>query len=116
MKYPSLLVVIFVALPHLAHAQSFQAFFRNLLTFIDAVVIPFILGLAFVFFVINVVRYFILGSTTDEGRENAKNLALYSVLAFFTIIIFWGVVNMLSSSIGLQGKAAPTPDYFQANP
>ncbi len=103
--------------PTLAHAQtSLQTVFKNLGLFINSTIIPFILGLAFLFFVINTFRYFILGGDSDESREKAKTLALYSVFAFFIIVVFWGVVNLLASSIGLQGKTTPTPDYIEKNP
>ena len=111
-----ILTVTLITLPQFTYAQSLQAFFANLLTFTNDIIVPFILGIAFVIFIINAIRYFVIGSTSEEGRDKAKDLALYSVFAFFIIIIFWGVVNMLSSSIGLQGTTAPTPDYIEANP
>ena len=103
-------------LPVFAYAQtSLQTVFKNLGLFINSTIIPFILGLAFLLFVINAFRYFILGGDSDESREKAKSLALYSVLAFFVIIIFWGVINLLASSTGLEGKTAPVPDYVEKN-
>jgi succinate dehydrogenase/fumarate reductase cytochrome b subunit len=110
-------------LPFLTHAQAatstptsgLQLFFRNLLNFINTAIIPFILGIAFLFLAINVVRYFIIGAGNEDSREKAKSLALYGVLAFVVIIVFWGVVNLFSSSIGLGGQTAPTVDYVQIN-
>ena len=97
--------------------NGLQNFFKNLLTFINDKFIPFLIGLAFLLFIINAIRYFVIGGAEEEGRENAKNLALYSVLAFFTIIIFWGVINMLTSSLTSLGinKNVPTPDYIEKN-
>ena len=127
MKRIFLLAVSFTLLPLLTIAQApaaspatggngLQNFFKNLLTFIDTKLIPFLIGLAFLFFVINAIRYFVFEGAEEEGREKAKNLALYSVLAFFTMVVFWGIVNLLASSTGLQGKAAPVPDYIEKNP
>ena len=67
----------------------------------------------FLFLIINVIRYFVIGGNNDEGKEKAKNLALYSVLAFTVIIVFWGFINLIASSIGLDGKDAPPSDYVQ---
>ena len=36
------------------------------------------------------------------------------VAAFVIIIVFWGVVNLLASSLGFAGESAPTPDYMEA--
>ncbi len=102
-------------LPYLAHAQSLQTFFTNLITFINSAVIPFILGIAFLFFTINVIRYFVVGAGNEESREKARSLALYGVFAFVLITVFWGIVNLLSSSIGLDGKTAPAVDYVKMN-
>ena len=98
-------------LPHLTFAQTMQKLFQNIPQFIDTTLIPFLFGMAFLVFVYNVIRYFIIGATNDKDRENAKNLAIYSVAAFVFLIIFWGIVNMLNSSLGLQGKAQPCSDY-----
>lgn len=102
-------------LPFFAHAQSLQLFFTNLLTFINRAIIPFIVGIAFLFFIINVIRYFVIGAGNEDSREKARSLAIYGVFAFVFIIVFWGVVNLFASSIGLDGKNAPTPDYVQLN-
>jgi hypothetical protein len=91
--------------------QNLDTFIVNTLTFINTAVIPFILGIAFFLLVINVVRYFIIGAGNNDSREKAKSLALYSTLAFVLIVIFWGLVNLLASSIGLDGRDMPGPDY-----
>ncbi len=85
----------------------------NIVTFLSDTVIPFLLGIAFLFMVINGVRYFILGSTSEDGRDKAKALAIYGVLAFVIIIIFWGIVNLLVDSIGLGGETQPDQDYVK---
>jgi succinate dehydrogenase/fumarate reductase cytochrome b subunit len=113
MKRFYLLFTALILIPSFAHAQSLQVLFTNILVFINRAVIPFILGIAFLFFAINAIRYFVIESDTEDGREKAKNLAIYSVLAFVVILLFWGIVNLLSQSIGLEGKNAVVPDYIQ---
>ncbi len=127
MKRIFLLAASFIFLPLLTIAQTppaaandgngLQNLFKNLLAFIDTKFIPFLIGLAFLFFVINAIRYFVFQSAEEEGREKAKNLAIYSVLAFFTIVVFWGVINLLTSSLASLGinKTVPTSDYVEKN-
>lgn len=103
--------IILAAFPFITHAQSFQSLFGNIITFIDRVLIPFLFGMAFLFFVINVFRYFIVGGGNPDAQESAKSLATYGVAAFVFLIIFWGIVNMLISSIGI-GSAPIQPDYI----
>lgn len=81
--------------------------------FANNILIPFLLGLAFLFVVINAIRFFVFEGATDDGQKKAKALAVYGVAAFVVIIIFWGVVNLLSSSLGLVVKNAPTTDYVE---
>jgi hypothetical protein len=118
MKYIPFLVTMLTIMPAVAYAQGLQGFFINIVRFISNAVIPFLLGVAFLFFVINVFRFFIVGATNDESQKKAKNLATYSILAFVTIVVFWGVVNLLSSSLGIAAnkRDIPTSDYFRVGP
>jgi hypothetical protein len=111
MKTPILLLGLFLLIPHVTHAADLQTLIKNVLLFINDYVLLFLLGAAFLFFIINVVRFFIIGSANEEGREKAKALAVYGVGAFVLIVILWGIVNLLVSSIGLGGKAQPNQDY-----
>lgn len=105
------------ALPFFASAQtlSAQGFITNFLIFANTVLVPFLLGIAFLFFVFNVIRFFVAGGGNEDSRTNAKSLAIYGVLAFFIMVVFWGIVNLLSGSLGFAGKNVPTPDYLQKN-
>jgi len=103
--------IFIAAFPLITHAQSFQSLFTNIIIFIDDVLIPFLFGMAFLFFVINVFRYFILGGSNPEAQDSAKSLALYNVAAFVFLIIFWGIVNMLVSSLGI-GSTPIQSDYM----
>jgi hypothetical protein len=103
--------ILLAAFPLVTHAQSFQSLFTNIVIFIDRALIPFLFGIAFLFFVINVFRYFILGGSNPEAQDSAKSLALYGVAAFVFLIIFWGIVNMLVSSLGI-GSTPVQSDYM----
>ncbi|MFT7644840.1 MAG: hypothetical protein ACI9BF_000501 [Candidatus Paceibacteria bacterium] len=123
MNKATLASVLFFSLPLIASAaETLQSFLPNFLIFLNNIVIPFLIGIAFLFFVINAVRFFILGSTSVSGtgdskktvqgdRSKARALAVYGVATFVFIIIFWGIVNMLTTSIGLDGVSQPVPDY-----
>ena len=115
MKQIYSLVALFSLLPAFAHAQGLQGFLTNFALFIDGVLIPFMFGIAFLVFIFNAVRFFVLQSNNKEGREKARSLVMYSVIAFVFLIIFWGVINLLSSSLGLDGCDAPTSDYVKFN-
>jgi glucose uptake protein GlcU len=112
----SLLILATLAvMPVPAHAQGLQDMLTNMALFIDSSVIPFLFGVAFLVFIINAVRFFVLQSSNETGREKARNLMMYSILAFVFLIIFWGLINLLSSSLGLEGCDAPVNDYQKYN-
>ncbi|MEN9920448.1 MAG: hypothetical protein RL538_341 [Candidatus Parcubacteria bacterium] len=115
MKHPASLTSLLLALPFFANAAGLHTTITNLISFVNETLIPFMLGIAFLFFVINAIRFFVFQGANEDGRENAKNLALYGVFAFVILTVFWAIVNLLSSSIGLEGKTAPTPDYVEMN-
>jgi len=115
MKYIHLVLLAFLSTPFIAHAQGLDDFFKNLIVVIENVFIPFLFGIAFLFFVINVVRFFVVQSNNQEGREKARSLISFSVMGFVFVVIFWGAINLLASSIGLDDTATtglPCSDYM----
>ena len=96
--------------PFVAAAQfspdggEFGILLQNIITFTNGVLIPFILGIGFLVFVWGMFRYFIAGGANDEAKEQGKSLMVYATLGFVFIIIFWGIVNLLSDSTGLTAQ------------
>lgn len=110
--YKNILIPVLVFVPFITHAATIQTLLSNVLQFISKSVIPFLFGLAFLFIVINVFRYFILKGADEEGQKKAKSLIVYGVAAFVFLATFFGIVNLLSKSTGLEGKSAPEADYM----
>ena len=104
------------ALPELVYAQdaTILDLTSGLVGFLTGAFFTFLLALAFLFFVINVIRYFIIGGTDDEGRKNAKALALYGVNGFVLILIFFGIVNLFTGFLGFKNSSTciPGESYF----
>ncbi len=108
-----LVLAIVIGLSMSVGENGLQQVIPALLSFIDNYLIPFLLGLAFLIFVWNAVRFFVIGGATDEGKENAKNLALYSIAAFIFILSFWGLVNILVNGLNLDNcNNQLVPDYL----
>jgi len=77
-------------------------FLQTLISFTNGVLIPFIIGIGFLFFVWGMFQYFIAGGANDDKKEKGKSLMIYATLGFVLIIVFWGIINLLSSSTGLN--------------
>ncbi len=81
------------------------------MTFLNNVIIPFLFGLALLFFIWNAFRWLILGGGDKDAKDNARQLALYGIGAFVFLVSLWGIVNMLVNGLGLGGVDQVIPDY-----
>lgn len=74
--------------------MGLQAYIKAFGDFINNSLIPIILAIAFLFFMVNMLRYFIIGGGNEESQTKAKSLALWGILAFVFITSIWGIVNI----------------------
>jgi hypothetical protein len=101
-KYTSSSLVI-TLLPYI----SFGAEKKTLATLIDVIIGYFdqflllLMGLAIVIFTWNVIKYYI---RPGADRTEAGNYVLYSVIGFFVLLSFWGIVNVLQETFGLKNE------------
>ncbi len=102
--------------PELTGPTSLFHYLDRLPMFFTDVIIPFLFGVAFLLFVINAIRYFVIESNNEDGQEKAKSLMLYSLAAFVFLIIFWGIVELLTNSFGFSGEDPICPDYLSGMP
>lgn len=63
-----------------------------------------LMGLAVVMFVWYVIKYFIM-SAESKGRGEAGQYILWSLIGFFVILSFWGLVNILTATFNLNTTA-----------
>lgn len=97
----------------LAQQQNgIQSYLIAIMGFINSTLVPFVFALAFLFFLYNVVRYFVIGASDQGARESARSLALWSITAFVLMVTLWGIVNFLVYGLGFGRTVAPCPDYF----
>ena len=113
MKFKPAFFTALLITPAISSAQSLQAYIPNVITFLGDTFISFLIGFAFLVFVINTVRFFIIESNNEEGRKKAKALMTYSVMAFTLIIVFWGIINILGTSFGFADDPQPISDFIE---
>jgi len=85
-----------------ATGGNFGVLLNNILLFTNNILIPFILGIGFLVFVWGMFQYFIAGGANEESKEKGKSLMIYAILGFLLIIVFWGIINLLAQSTGLD--------------
>lgn len=92
--------------------MNIQTFLININVFLNEIIVPFLLSVAFLVFIWNATRYFIIGGSSSEGQEKARSLALWGIIAFVVILSLWGMVNLLVAGFGLGNRGAVIPDYM----
>ncbi len=65
-------------------------------------VLLLLMGVAIVMFVFYVIKYFF---RPDADRKEAGTYVMYAVIGFFIILSFWGIVNILQNTFGLQNSS-----------
>ena len=86
-----------------SNGGKFGTLLKDILTFSNTVLIPFIIGIGFLVFVYGMFMYFVVGGADEAKQKQGKSLMIYATLGFVLIVVFWGVVNLLASSTGLGG-------------
>jgi len=71
--------------------------YRQLVPFVDFALIPLLYALAFVFFLIGVVRF--LFSMEEEKRKEGKKFVLWALVGMVVLFSVWGIVKILLSVI-----------------
>jgi hypothetical protein len=111
----SVLVLTIISLPAFTFAGTGLAgtdptggkvgiFLGAVLGFIDAVLIPLILGIAFLMFVWGVFKFFVLGGSDSEKQTEGKSLMIYAIAGFVLILSFYGIINVLTDGLGFGGQ------------
>jgi|GEM_PF-1625336 len=93
--------------------MNIQTLLININEFLNTTIVPFLLSVAFLVFIWNVTRYFIIGGSNSDAQEKARSLALWGITAFVVILSLWGIVNLLVAGFGLGNRGAVIPDYME---
>jgi hypothetical protein len=86
------------------------SFFESILSFINDVLIPVVLGVAFLVFIWGVFKFFILGGSDSEKQAEGKSLMIYAVAGFVIILSFYGLVNFLTQGLGFDNETITIPN------
>lgn len=78
---------------------------RSLVSFVIEYInigIYLIIAFATIMFVYNIVKYFVV--KTEENRAEASQYLLYSIIGLAVIVSFWGLVNVVTNTFGLNNS------------
>lgn len=66
------------------------------------VALVLMMALAIVMFTFYVIKYFVM---PNEDRKEGNMYVMYSVIGFFVILSFWGLVNIVQNTFGLSNTS-----------
>ena len=68
---------------------------------IHSVLIPIVFASSFIAFLWGVFYYALAGEYDEFAREMAKGLMLWSVIAFIVMVVLWGLIEWVYSTLGV---------------
>ena len=99
--------------PKIARAGGgLQDFISGFAGFLNSTLVPLLFALAFLFFLINATRHFIIGGDKEDARKKAKSLARWGIIAFVLMVSIWGIVNLLVNGFGIDNSGPICPDFL----
>ncbi|OHA56966.1 MAG: hypothetical protein A2114_00300 [Candidatus Vogelbacteria bacterium GWA1_51_14] len=105
-----LLLVAVISLPVMVLAQgsvdNLGEGFEAIIDIINSYIIPLIIGVAGLIFMIGVIKYVTAGDDA-AGREGARNMMVWGIIALFVMISVWGLVNLLVGTFNLDSDLDP---------
>ena len=98
--------LITLALPLISAAATTVNNVSDVGTFIidtiNNILVPVLFAVAFIIFVWGAFQTFIVGSGSEDVKEKGKSLMLWGLIGFFVMMSVWGLVNILTGTVGLN--------------
>ncbi len=95
-------LVSFAAINNISDAGSF------IINTINNVLVPVIFAIAFIVFLWGVFDTFILGANSEDTKKKGKSLMLWGLIGFFVMVSVWGLVNLLTGTVGFGNNTGPS--------
>lgn len=73
-------------------------------------VVTILISFAVIWIIFNVVRYLVIGGSSEEGRKTAGHAILWGVIGLFVILSIWGLVRIFSNTFQTD-RNAPVNEF-----
>ena len=80
---------------------------RLIIDIINKVLVPVLFAIAFNVFLWGAFKTFIWGATSEETKDEGKNLMLWGLIGFLVMASVWGLVAIINNTLGLGGTGGP---------
>lgn len=88
---------------------ALQVYSNSIIGIIYFLLVPALIAIAFITFLLGVYKYYILGADNETERGKGHQFILWGLIGFAVIVSVWGLVYMVSITLGLFPGGAPLP-------
>src|SRR5689334_1233276 len=74
---------------------------------INNVLVPVLFAVCFIVFLYGVAKAYIFSFGDEESVKQGHKYVLWAIIGFVIMVSIWGLVNLVSRSIGIGGNFAP---------
>lgn len=83
-------------------ANPVGSYIGTIIDFINEILFPLALAVAFIFLIWGIVRFFVIGGDSDDGKSKGKSLIIYALIGFVIIFSFWGIIRLVQNGLGFN--------------
>lgn len=98
LAYALFFLVVAVGAPSVAFAATFADLVNTIVGIVDGGVIPLLYALAFIYFLIGMLKYFFLDHS-EEAMTKGRQQMLWGIIGFVVIFAIWGIVHLFLSTL-----------------
>lgn len=95
-------MLAFAGLVNNGNLGQFGDLSKNFGQFLNALVVPLIYALCFLFFLWGVFQYFIAGGANEEKRAQGRQFMIYAIIGFVAITSLWALVEFVYDTFGFN--------------
>ncbi len=79
-----------------------------IINIINGIFVPVLIAVAFIVFIYGIATAFIFNAGDEEKRKEGKNIMGYGLIGFFIMLSVWGLIFILTNSVGLNNSGPST--------
>ncbi len=87
-----------------------------IINIINGIFVPVLIAIAFIVFIYGIATAFIFNAGDAEKRKEGKNIMGYGLIGFFIMLSVWGLIFILTNSVGLNNSVPSLPTSVQVTP
>ena len=94
--------------------QQWAIYYYNLfLWFINSILVPILIGVAFIVFLWGIFKAFIWEKESESEKMLGRKYAMWGIVAFVIITSVWGIVNIVKDTLIPSTAGSTHPSYPQ---